>query len=353
MKEKSPKITMAFIIVGPLIFFLYLYFFIGFNDIVEVFKQVNPYEYLFWYSLTFVALMLGMLFYSMSWNTLMKALSINVSIKHSFIYCALGIFVDLIIPLETISGEITRIYFIHKETGDPPGKIIASVAVHRIITTLITLGSLLFSSIVILKYGLDLITLSLMAITVFGSFLLIAILLYLSLREHASKRLISFLIRVAESLTRGRFDFSEIMEKAQHNILYFHRGFKSFKGNFKPLIKSIIYSFLAWLLHVSIYLLVFYSLGFSEISMKFYETIVVYSVSMALQSIPIALPAGLVEVVMTSLYTLLGVPMAISGIATLFIRITTFWSQIIIGYIIAQFIGVKNLLKLGGKETSI
>lgn len=353
MKERLPKIIMIFIIMGPLIFLLYLCFFVGFNDIIKVFKQVNPYKYSLWYSLTFVALMLSMLFYSMSWNTLMKALSINVGIKNSFIYCTLGIFVDLIIPLETISGEITRIYFVHKETSAPPGKIIASVAIHRMITTLITLSSLLFSSITILKYGFNLMTLSLMTIIIFGSSISIAILLYFSLKEHASERLVSFLIKVAKSLTRGRFDFSETMKKAQENISCFHNGFRSFKGNLRCLIKSTVYSFLAWLLHVGIYFLVFYSLGFSEISRKLCETIVVYSVSMALQSMPIALPAGLVEVVMTGFYTLLGVPVAISGIATFFIRITTFWFQIIIGYVLAQFIGVKNLVRLGGKETSI
>lgn len=352
MERGSPKTLVAFIIAGPLIFLLYLYFFVGFNDIAEVFRQVNPYDYLLCYSLTIIALILSTLFYSMSWNELMKALSIKISIKKSFIYCWLGLFVDLVVPFETVSGEIARVYLVHRETGDPPGKIVASAAGHRIITTFISLGSLLFSSLFILKRNVGAEIVLLMFATISGSIFLIATLLYLSLKKDATEKLINFLIRSAELLTKRRFNFSEIKEKAQRNLSYFSDGFKSFGVNFKALMKSVSYSFIAWLFHLSIYFLVFYALGFSDISAKVYETIVVYSVSMAVQATPIALPLGLVEVVMTSLYALLGVPIAISGTATLLIRIITFWLQIIIGYVIAQFMGVKNLLDRSRKETS-
>jgi uncharacterized protein (TIRG00374 family) len=288
----------------------------------------------------------------MSWNELMKALSIKISIKKSFIYCWLGLFIDLVVPFETISGEVARVYLAHRETGDPPGKIIASVAGHRIITTFIALGSLLFSSLFILKRNIGVEIILLMLVTISGSIFLIAILLYLSLKEDAAEKLINFLIKTAELLTRSKINFSEIREKAKRNLSYFCDGFKSFGVNLKALVKSVSYSFIAWLFHLSIYFLVFYALGFSGISAKVYETIVVYSVSMAVQTTPIALPLGLVEVVMTSLYALLGVPIAISGTATLLIRIITFWLQIMIGYVIAQFIGVKNLLNISRKETS-
>lgn len=352
MEKRSPKALAAFIIAGPLIFLIYLYFFVGFNDILEVFRQINPYDYLFCYSLTIIALIISTLFYSMSWNELMKALSINVSVKKSFVYCWLGLFIDLVVPLETISGEITRVYLVHRETGDPPGKIVASVAGHRIITTFITLGSLLSSSLFILERKISAEMIILMLATISGSLLLISVLIYLSLKEDAAEKLIDFLIKSADLLTRGKFNFSEIRGKAQRNLSYFCSGFRSFGVNHMTLVKSVSYSFLAWLLHLSIYFLVFYALGFSEISGKVYETMVVYSVSMAVQSTPIALPLGLVEVVMTSLYALLGVPIAISGTATLLIRIVTFWLQIMIGYLIAQFMGIKNLLDRSRKETS-
>ncbi len=345
----------AFIVAGALIFILYLYFFVGFGGILEVFRSVNPYEYSIYYSLTIIAIVLSMIFYSMSWNEFMKGLSIKMNLKKAFLYCWLGNFVDLILPFEAISGEITRVYLVHRETRDPSGKIIASVVGHRIITTLITLVCLFFSSTFLIiegeyeKIGAG--VLYLLSIVILGSLFLIAALLYLSLKKDAAEKLIDFLAKAAGFLTRGRLNPPEIKEKMHQHLLHFHRGIESFGKNRVLLVKAAAYSFLAWFFHLIIYFLVFYALGFSGIAAKIYETIVVYSISVAIQTIPIALPLGIVEIVMTSLYTFFKIPVALSGTATLLIRVVTFWLQILVGYAIAQWMGVKNLLGKNRKET--
>jgi len=76
-------------------------------------------------------------------------------------------------------------------------------------------------------------------------------------------------------------------------------------------------------------------------------SIVVYSVSMAVQTIPIGFPVGLVEIVMTSIYTMFGVPSAVSGVATTLIRVVTFWFLIVTGYVITQWIGIRVLIRGG------
>ncbi|MEM2643868.1 MAG: lysylphosphatidylglycerol synthase transmembrane domain-containing protein [Candidatus Bathyarchaeia archaeon] len=347
----SAKLSL-FIGVGVLVFALYLYFFVGFNDIIEVFRLVDPSKYLIYYSVAIIAMLLSMLFYSMSWNSLLKALSINVGLKKAFIYCWLGIFVDLVVPLETISGEVTRIYLVHKETGDSSGRIVASVLVHRIITTIITLGSLIFASFLfLLKYEISFEVVYLLLTVLSGSIIMIVSLVYLSLKKEAAERLIDLPLRLIAFIVRGRLNIMNIKERVQRNLIHFHSGFKSFGKKRGALACSITYGIMAWLFHMSIFILVFYALGFYEISTKISETIVVYSLSMALQSIPVALPLGLVEIVMTNLYTLFSIPLALSGIATLLIRVVTFWLQIIIGYAIAQWIGVKSLLSRDPKET--
>jgi len=343
----------AFIITGLLIFVFYLYFFVGFNDIIEVFGSINPFEYSFYYSISIIVSLASILFYSMSWNCLMKALSINVGLKRVFIYCWLGNLVDLIIPFETVSGEITRIYLVHRETGGSSGKIVASVVAHRIVTTFITLGGLIFASVFfIIGYNVSAEILYPLLLIISGSLLLIGILFYLALAKEATKKIIETPIKIVTFIVRDRFNLSDLRERAYRNLIQFHHGFKSFSRNWRALAKSIAYSFIAWLLHLSIYFLVFYALGLGWISTKIYETIIVYSISVAVQNIPIALPLGLVEIVMTSLYTLFKIPAAIGGTATLLIRVITFWLQIIVGYAIAQWIGVKNLLLRGLKETS-
>jgi uncharacterized protein (TIRG00374 family) len=344
---------LAFMIAGLIFFIFYLYFFVGFNDIIEVFRSIDPFEYSFYYLASITALLVSMLFYSMSWNCLMRALSINVGLKKSLTYCWLGNFVDLIIPFETVSGEITRVYLVYKETGSPSGKIIASVVVHRIITMFITLSGLIFAStFLIVKYNIGAETLYLLLLIILGSLLSLGILFYLALSEEATGKIIDMPIKIITFLIRGRFDPSDLREKAYQNLMHFHSGFKFFSKNRRALAESITYSFAAWFLHLSIYFLVFYALGLRWISIKICETIVVYSVSVALQYTPIAPPLGLVEIVMTSLYTLFKVPAAVSGTATLLIRAITFWFQIVVGYAVAQWIGVKNLLLKSFKETS-
>lgn len=343
----------AFTAIGLLVFILYLYFFIGIDDIVEVFMRVDPYNYSFFYSATIAAMTLSVLFYSMSWNTLLKALSINASLKKAFIYCWLGNFMDLIIPFETVSGEIIRVYLTRRDSLDS-GKVIASVVAHRIITVFVTLSGLLFASLFfILRYEVTAELLCLLLIPIVGSITLILLLLYVSLREEAASKIVDAFIRVASPIfRRARFDASEARERAYRGLLQFHSGFKSFGRRWGVVAKSIAYSFIAWLLHLSVYLLVFYALGFDEISTKIIESIIVYAVSVTVQSIPIALPLGLVEIVMANLYTVFDIPAAIGGTATLLIRAVTFWFQIIVGYILAQWIGVKEVISRKPKEAS-
>ncbi len=345
MEKKSLANLAIFTFVGLAIFILYLYFFVGFQELIEVFRQVNPYKYSAYYSLTIIAMILSMLFYSMSWNELMKILSIEVGLKNAFLYCWLGNFVDLILPFETVSGEITRIFLVHGETKDSSGKIVATVVGHRIITTFMTLGGLFLATVFfLLKYEGSIEILYLLFAVLLGSLFLIGVLLYLSLKKNATEKLVNLPIKVIDFLTRGHFNLSGVKSRVQQNLLHFHDGIKAFGNNLRALIKSVVCSFIAWLFHLSVYFLVFYALGFNEISTKIYETIIVYSISVAVQTVPIAPPLGLVEIVMTSLYTLFGIPTAVGGAATLLIRVVTFWLQILIGYAVAQWIGVKKLL---------
>jgi len=54
---------------------------------------------------------------------------------------------------------------------------------------------------------------------------------------------------------------------------------------------------------------------------------------------------GVVEIVMTSLYGLLGVEAGIAAAATVLIRLLTVWLRIIIGFVAVQWIDLKDLAK--------
>jgi len=73
--------------------------------------------------------------------------------------------------------------------------------------------------------------------------------------------------------------------------------------------------------------------------------VIVYSITVGIQTIPIGIPGevGIPEIVMTTLYTLLGVPIAMSAVATLLIRVLTLWVKLLIGGVVVQWLGIRAL----------
>jgi len=335
--KKSGMLMLA----GLSVFILYLYFFVGFGDILEVMKEVNLGNYLIYYSLALVAVTLSTLFYSITWLVMLNILSVEMRLRKSFYYCWVGNFVDLIVPFETISGEITRIYLATRNSTGHVGKIVASVAGHRIVSAIVLLFGLTVSSTLLaFGYRVEQLVLSFLMIVQIGTIASILMVLYLSLSRKAAKRIVDFLLRAAHFIFGGRFRLTNLREKSYRALDSFYQGVMVLRSQPKALIIALVSSSAAWALHFAVYILVFTALGF-DVSID--VSLIVYSVSIAIQYLPIALPLGLVEIVMASLYNLFGIPLAVGGTATAFIRIITFWFQVIVGYAIAQWIGMRSI----------
>jgi uncharacterized protein (TIRG00374 family) len=345
----SLRKSIVIILTGLIGFIVYLYFFVGFDEILMVLREVNPADYSFYYSMTFIAIMLSVVFYALTWHELLEALSINVGLQNTFLYCLLANFVDLIIPLEAVTGELTRVYFLYKESNDHFGKSVASVVSHRIISNVFALSALIVSSLALIRYAENVYMWILLALVIAGTAATIIGLFYLALSDGASSRLIEFLIRATEVITRNRVDLSEVKDKTEKNLAYFHEGVRTLGEYPKNLVKAMVYTFISWLCHLSIYFFVFYALGYTRAVFFIPQMIVVFSISLAIQTIPVGIPVGLVEIVMTSLYALFGIPPGLGGIATTLIRVVTYWFQVIVGYVVLQLMGVKTLLSTGNE----
>lgn len=343
----SLRKSIVIIIAGLLGFIAYLYFFVGFDEILMVLGEVHPAEYSFYYSMTFVAIMLSVLFYALTWHELLEALSINVGLKNTFLYCLLANFVDLIIPFEAVTGELTRVYLLYRESKDNFGKSVASVVSHRIISNIFALSALIVSSLALIRYAENIYIWTLLVLVIMGTAATIIGLFYLAMSEEASSRLIDFLMRATEVVTRNRVDLTEVKDKTEKNLTYFHQGVRTLGEHPINLMKAMVYTFISWLCHLVIYFFVFYALGYTKASFFIPQMIVVFSISLATQTIPVGIPVGLVEIIMTSLYALFGIPPGLGGIATTLIRVVTYWFQVIVGYVVAQLMGVKTLLNAG------
>lgn len=343
-KRQLMKKGIPLLLIGLLVFIFYIYFFGGtasIGDIIEKLQTAN----LVYYSLTFVSVVFSVFFYSLAWHRLMHLLSIEATFRKTFLYVWIGNFVDLLVPAEAVSGEASKAYLMSKNSNVNSGKVVASIVSHRILSMTITLGSLIISSVYFaLKYKPPELILDFVIITASCTALAIILLGYLSVREQTTKKIVNWIIRLAARISRGRWELTSLRSKAQKMLKAFHQGINILTRNPRALAGPMISSMAAWFFHVLVFFLVFISLEF-QISLS--AIIVVYSISVSLQSIPLGIPGevGFMEIVMTTIYTLLGVPIVVSATATVLTRVATMWFKLIAGYAAVQWVGINVLME--------
>lgn len=344
MVSVKPKITWKSVILpvlGIAAFIIYLYVFqVDIPEIIATIKRANPPLYFLAALLIFVDTFL----YAMAWRVLLNYLSVNLSVLKSYLYVWYGTFMDIIIPAESVSGEISRIYLVTREQGNGvSGKVVASLVAHRLIsmglgvaTLVIGIGMLLAERYV----GGLIFNLSLFLTTV--TMLSLALLLLLCVREIWTLKLIDFVIRIVEIISRGRWKLTKLRDEAIKVAEMFHNSMKEFGRAPKVVATSVFLSSLSWLSYLILSYLVFLALDFP---VQWSIILVTQAIVSAVKSIPIGVPfeVGLPEITMTTLYKVLGVPFGISATATILSRILTIWLRFFIGFATQQWLEIKTI----------
>ncbi len=345
-----PKLTMkravTFLLLGIVVFILYLYLldrsaYINMEDIVQSLQSAN----LYLFSLAFVLAFLDTIFFSLAWKDFLHSLSIKVSFSKSLLYAWVGTFVDLLVPAEAVSGEISKIYLMSKDSGEGAGKVLASIIIHRILSLIITLSTLLITSTsFVLRYQLPTLVSNLIFIVTLFTAISLVLLCLLSMREQIALKMIDPILRLLAFIFRSRWRLTHLRNEAQNTINAFNQGIKIIGRHPKSLVKPIIFSITSWLFSLLISFQVFVSLGYL---VPLNMIAIVHSISCTVQSVPLGIPGevGLIEILMTTLYASLGVPIDISptiaAAATVLIRVVNMWFRLIVGFIAFQFVGVK------------
>lgn len=340
-KRVTVKRTVPLLLVGLLIFIGYLYFFVDIPEMLTKIKSVN----LFYYLLAVAVLLLDMLAYSLTWHYFLRPLSVNVSFRKTFLFTWIGVFVDLLIPAESISGDATKAYLMSKDSGENAGKVVASVVSHRILSMIITLSSLIIGSLslFILQYKLPTLVSNLILLVAIGTAISLIFIFLLCLKEQLTQKLIDLLLRFFVFISRGRLKLTSLRTKATKALRAFHQSIEVLGRHPESLVRPVFFSIAGWFLSVLLSYLVFVSLGYP---VNFVLITIVFSISVSIQNVPIGVPAevGLIEIVMTTLYGLFGVPLGVSAAATVLIRILTVWLKFFIGFMAAQWVGFKVLI---------
>ena len=80
-------------------------------------------------------------FWVLAWRTILKTMSVKISLKNAYMYYWAGYFVDLVVPCQAVCGELTRLYLVQKETKDNYGVVGAAGITNRIVAySVVTMG---------------------------------------------------------------------------------------------------------------------------------------------------------------------------------------------------------------------
>jgi uncharacterized protein (TIRG00374 family) len=349
--------TILFSLVGILIFVIYLVFFVNIWEMIDQIKQAN----LWIYSLTFAAALLDVFFFALAWQYLMRALSVKVSIGKTYAFMWVSIFVDSLIPAESVSGEISRAYLMSKEPNAETGKVVVSLVIHRVIMVLITIVTLLTATLILFVSGYTLTTLVMYLIwlVTIVTVVFLVLVLVLCMKEKWMEKLVDLLLRIAVRIFRGRWRIEELREKALVELRHFYDGLAALSGNLKHFISPVFFSFVSWFFSILVSFLVFVALGFQISWVLTSIIIVVFSLTLMIKSVPVGVPAevGVPELVMAVLYTELGGPLgitaALASAVTILTRLVSFAFKFAVGFAATQWVGLKTImegLKLGQKD---
>jgi uncharacterized protein (TIRG00374 family) len=177
----------------------------------------------------------------------------------------------------------------------------------------------------------------------------IFLLFYLASRKGVALRLANWLFTLLTKVSRGHWNFEHMKERVAKILDIFHEGIVMLGVRRKSLVLPVLLTALSWLFDLSIAVLVFLSLGSVGTAISLSAIVIVYLLAGAIQYLPIGIipgEAGLTEIIMTTLFTLLGTPQSIGmfAVATVLIRSLTFWVKLLISGVVVQLIGIKNLI---------
>lgn len=333
------KTGVVVIAAGLFIFLLYLYFFVPFGGFMAGIQKAN----LFYYSLAFVSMILSGAFYSLAWQRLLHVLSVKCSFLKAFQIVWIGGFVDLLVPAESISGDISRVYLMCMESREDAGKVVASIIAQRVLTTTITLGGLVISSVYfVLRYKPPILIIEFVSLLGAGTLLTLGLIFYFSRKRQATTGIAAWIVGLLVRLSRGRWKFERLKESAEKMLKAFHDGIDTLVAQKSRLVLPVSFSIAAWALDLLISVLVFQAL---DAFRSFSLIAIVYSITVAIQTIPLGVPGevGVVDIVMASLYALLGIDITVAAVATVLIRVITLWLRLLIGGLTVQWLGIKSL----------
>ena len=337
----SLKRSVIFMVVGLAVFVLYMFFFVGPNQILFVLRHINSTQYALFYSLAIGAVLVSFFFSSAAWNSILKSLSVNMPYRKAYVYYWVGSFTDLVVPCATVCGELTRLYLVQKETNASYGSIGASAVTNRLAAyAVVTTGLYVGSAFVLFRPNVPAIISNVFVFLIVGASVYLAALLALAFYKGAASSFAKAYYKL-NMIFRPKKCSEEFLAETEASLAKFYEGFTVFRERPSKLIRPIILHSTAYIIGLSVFVLVFYALGIPVAQPGFY--IAVYFIATAFQDASASFSVGSLEILLATIFILYGINSGISGIAAVVLRSTQFWLPLLAGFIAVQYVGARNL----------
>ncbi len=324
-----PKIQVskstALVLFGLGIYLAYLRR-LGFGEVAESLDNVNL-------MLFFAALILSLLmvaFNALSWKRVAEELNYGASFRDFFLIYLSSIFLNNLIPSGSFSGETARIYFLGKIEGASASRFdasFASVAASRIITAVpFILGMTLGLAYLIFRCQVPSWALTTCFAMMIFSVSVGAAFVGICFEERWLQRMVNLTIGPLERIFRRDLD----RELCSGAVSGFMRSMRLLRQKNGALLVSLIWAFAGWICLEMVAFAAFRSLG---IEVSLFAIFAVYSVIIVFQTLPLGLPGGigLVEILMTALFSAVGIPIYDAAAVTILIRLVQLWFLALLG----------------------
>jgi uncharacterized protein (TIRG00374 family) len=342
LESVKPKLTWktaVFPLIGLAGFFIYIYLFqVDILGILVTAQTANPLIY----AVAVVFGLLEVLFFTISWRELTNYLLIRMNLGRAYLYVWYGLYVDTIVPAQSISGEVTRTYLLIRDKRGPFGKIVASLFAHRLLGMAVNVITLIAGIILLLYFGVQAspLVINLIIIAATAITAIIFLMVIFSYKQRWTLKAVTWVTKIAQKITFGKWKSEKLKDQAIEITEHFHNAMKEFRHNPKSLATSLFYLTVTWIFSLSIPYLVFLSL---DHPVSWSMILITSSIVLAVKAIPVGIPfeVGLPEAVMTTLYFSMGVPAELAATATILVRIITLWMRFLIGFVAQQYLELK------------
>jgi len=318
--------TAILIVIGLVIYFVYLYF-VGFDSLREMLASVS----LPLIALALVVSLCSNLFHAAGWWVLLRDTGHRISLGWSYIIYLSSIFFTNLIPSAAASGEVAKLYYVQKSVeGSRFDRTFASGVMSRLLEVVpVALGTIVGVIFVALYYDVPTWALAFCIFVAVTVSLVAIVILALCMNPRILKQIANSILRVVSKIFK-RGDQSALEAKIEALVTQFDISMREIAGRKLTIAKSLAVIMIAWGLDVTVAYIAFRAIGY-EVSPGVVVTI--YCIMVLLQLIPTFLPGGLgiVDAVMTVLYLSMGVPQISAAGATILIRLVTLWFLTAIG----------------------